>query len=148
MLEPGVPLGLCDGAKRRVPRQSTIWVIFAAIPRQNRVGDYVHRTSRVVNIVLKWLVAEFPNRSSAPLKQLVQECILMSQGLALPDVTHSPHAGCLWWAVPQECTLIACVLLQTLIDAVIARIEAETIRITNRRPYGYMAEPTKLVLIC
>lgn len=56
-----------------------------AIPPSNRIGDYVHCASRVVNIVLKRLVAEFPNRSSGPLKQLIQECILISQGLPLPD---------------------------------------------------------------
>ena len=35
------------------------------IPVQNRVGDYVHCNSRVWNILLKRLLAEFPNPRNA-----------------------------------------------------------------------------------
>ena len=42
-----------------------LWSVLRTIPVQNRVGDYVHCNSRVWNILLKRLLAEFPNPRNA-----------------------------------------------------------------------------------
>lgn len=56
------------------------------IPPQNRVGDYVHCTCRVVNVLLKRLVSEFPDpRTLGPLKDIIEHVVLQSQGLPLPE---------------------------------------------------------------
>lgn len=56
------------------------------IPPCNRVGDYVHCNCRVVNIFLKRLLSEFTDqREAAPLKDIITNIILQSQGLPLPE---------------------------------------------------------------
>ena len=54
-----------------------------AIPPQNRIGDYVHCNSRVINIFFKRLLAEFDEpRKAGPLKTILGQLTLQAQGQA------------------------------------------------------------------
>lgn len=52
------------------------------VPPQNRIGDYVHCTGRVVNIIFKRLLNTFTDpRQAGPLKDIVAHLTLEAQGV-------------------------------------------------------------------
>ena len=56
------------------------------VPVQNRIGDYVHCTGRVVNIILKRLMQHFPDpRQSGPIKDIIHLLTIQAQGIPLPE---------------------------------------------------------------
>lgn len=56
-----------------------------APPPKNRVGDYVHCLSRVLNVTMKRLLAECDPRAAGPLKEILHHVSLESQGLPMPE---------------------------------------------------------------
>ena len=56
------------------------------VPVQNRIGDYVHCTGRVVNIILKRLMQHFPDPGqSGPIKEIINKLTLEAQGIPIPE---------------------------------------------------------------
>ncbi len=56
------------------------------VPVQNRIGDYVHCTGRVVNIILKRILAHFPDpRVTNTVKDIISRLTLESQGIPIQD---------------------------------------------------------------
>ena len=56
------------------------------IPPADRVGEYVHCTGRVVNIIIKRLFSHFPSPAqTGPISEVVNLLTLQSQGLPLPE---------------------------------------------------------------
>ena len=56
------------------------------VPVQNRIGDYVHCTGRVVNIMLKRILTHFPDpRVTNTVKDIISRLTLESQGIPVQD---------------------------------------------------------------
>jgi hypothetical protein len=56
-----------------------------SVPPRNRVGDYVHCLCRVLNVIMKRLLAEFDPRAAGPLKEIIHHVSLEAQGLPMPE---------------------------------------------------------------